>query len=290
MGVCACTMVSSSTRYLSPPYSSGTTFASSWRFSCFTRAILVHTHLHFQLLHIWSLSCALFLLLCPCWVTLHLTLCPSCSPTDHTWAIGVFAFMFATRKHTRSTKKLKTWEDPWTEENGKWFYALLGSLGKQGYDAMAQWPYIIGASLMYVPGYRSFPHIFEKLCEDNGWDIDDVLWSFSEPYQNQVFGWSLGTGWIQARECVRQAYNEICGFDEKEMYFIQFEPISTFACGNYGLQYRCFDITKGPRNAQYHGKIPYKELTACQPMEFRLKPDQMLSGNSIKGTFLGTYY
>merc|ERR1712060_447477 len=118
----------------------------------------------------------------------------------------------------------------WTEENGKWFYSLLGSLGKQGYDAMVQWPYIIGASLMYVPGYRPFPHIFEKLCEDNGWDIDDVLWSFSEPYQNQVFGWSLGTGWIQARECVRQAYNEICGFDEKEMYFIQFEPISTFAC------------------------------------------------------------
>ena len=30
----------------------------------------------------------------------------------------------------------------------------------------------------------------------------------------QVFGFSLGTGWIASRECVRKAYNEICGFDK----------------------------------------------------------------------------
>jgi len=201
-----------------------------------------------------------------------------------------FAFYVCHKKAADKHKRLKTWENPWTEENGKWFYGLLGSLGKQGHDAMEQWPYIIGSSLMYVPGYRSFISVMEKLCEDNDWDINDVLWSFSEPYQNQVFGWSLGTGWIAARECVRQAYNEICKFDEKEMYFIQFEPVSSFACGNYGVKYRCYDVTKGPREAQYHGKIPYSELSSGQPMEFHLKPEQMQSGNSINGTFLGTYY
>merc|ERR1712032_1680203 len=72
-----------------------------------------------------------------------------------------------------------------------------------------------------------------------------------------------GTGWIAARECVRQAYNEICKFDEKEMYFIQFEPVSSFACGNYGVKYRCYDVTKGPREAQYHGKIPYSEFSSA---------------------------
>jgi len=202
-----------------------------------------------------------------------------------------FAFYVCHKKAADKHKKLKSWENPWTEENGKWFYGLLGGIGKQGFEAMEQWNYILGASLMYVPGYRAFVPIMEKLCEDNGWDINDVLWSHSEPYQNQIFGWSLGTGWIAARECVRQAYNEICNFDEKEMYFIQFEPCSTFACGNYGVQYRCFDVTKGPTDAQYHGKVPYKELSEGQPMEFQLKPDQIqCGGNSIKGTFLGTYY
>merc|ERR1719238_1068254 len=189
-----------------------------------------------------------------------------------------FNFYVCHKSGLEKHKNLKTWENPWTEENGKWFYGKLGSIGKQGYDAMEQWPYIIGSSLMYVPGYRSFISIMEKLVEDNDWDINDVLWSFSEPYQNQVFGWSLGTGWIAARECVRQAYNEICKFDEKEMYFIQFEPVSSFACGNYGVKYRCYDVTKGPREAQYHGKIPYSELSSGQPMEFHLKPEQMQSG------------
>lgn len=32
--------------------------------------------------------------------------------------------------------------------------------------------------------------------------------------KHQVFGFSLGTGWISARECVREAYNAICGFEK----------------------------------------------------------------------------
>jgi len=203
-----------------------------------------------------------------------------------------FSWYVCHKKADDKHKRLKTWESPWTEDGGMWFYNLLGKdkLGKQGYDAMEQWPYYISALLMYVPSYRSFTPIFEKLLEDNGWDLDDVHFSFSEPYQNQVFGWSLGTGWIAARECVREAYNEICKFDEKEMYFVQFEPMSTFACGNYGVKYRCFDVTKGPSDAQYHGTIPFSDLSSCQPMDFHLKPEHIESGNSIKGTFLGTYY
>jgi len=132
----------------------------------------------------------------------------------------------------------------------------------------------------------------EKLVEDNGWDLDDVRFSHSEPYQNQVFGWSLGTGWLCARDCTVEAYQKICNFDDNQMYFVQFEPCSTFAfaSGGYGIKYRCFDVMKGPEQAQYHGWVPYSELSATQPMDFHLKPEQMQSGNSIKGKVLGTYY
>jgi len=203
-----------------------------------------------------------------------------------------FNFYVCHKSGLEKHKNLKTWENPWTEENGKWFYGMLGSIGKQGYDAMEQWPYIFGASLMYVPGYRAFPSIMEKLVEDNGWDLDDVLFSHSEPYQNQVFGWSLGTGWLCARDCTVEAYQKICNFDEKQMYFVQFEPCSTFAFASegYGVKYRCFDVMKGPEHAQYHGRVAYSELSATQPMEFYLKPEQMQEGNSVKGKVLGTYY
>lgn len=187
-------------------------------------------------------------------------------------------------------KKLKTVEDPFTETNGMWFYSWLGKLGEQSYNTMKEWPWMLSASILQVPGYRPFISIMEKLLEDNGWSQDDIMFSFSEPYQNQVFGWSLGTGWIAARECTREAYNAVCGFGPKEMYFIQFEPASPLPWGVWDVQYRCFDVTKGPREAQYHGKVKYAELSASQPADFHLKPEQMQSGNSIRGTFLSTYY
>merc|ERR1712226_969995 len=200
-----------------------------------------------------------------------------------------FSFYVCKKSALDKHKKLKTYEDPWTEENGKWFYGLLGKCGKQGYDTMNEWPYILAASLMYVPGYRSYISVMERLMAENGWDKDDFLFSHSEPYQNQVFGWSLCTGWIAARECVRQAYCDICEFEPGEMYFIQYEPESTMNACNAKIQYRCFDVTKGPKDAQIWGKVPYREMAADQPMQYYLPNEYMQKGNSIKGTFLGTY-
>merc|ERR1712084_128211 len=104
---------------------------------------------------------------------------------------------------------------------------------------------------------------------------------------------SLVGRWVLAglqRASVYDKHTTKSASSTRKMYFIQFEPVRSFACGNYGVKYRCYDVTKGPREAQYHGKIPYSELSSGQPMEFHLKPEQMQSGNSINGTFLGTYY
>jgi len=198
--------------------------------------------------------------------------------------------------------KLKTYASPFVGHDGKWFYSFFGALGKQGVDMMPYFDYLFHQYLLLVPAYRPLIPIIEKLLEDNGWHIDDIELSHSEPYQNQVFGWSLGTGWIAARECTREAYNDICGFEEKEMYMINFEPVSPLSglkfLGDkppfaWKMQYRCYDITKGPMDAQIHGAIPYQELEKTQPCTCYLdgNPEYMQSGGqSIKGTFLSTYY
>lgn len=201
-----------------------------------------------------------------------------------------FSFYVLHKKALHKHEKLTTYENPFTEHNAVWFYSLLGRFGKQSAESMKEWPYILASSILCVPAYRPFISLMEKLCEDNGWNIDDLQFSHSEPYQNQVFGWSLGTGWIATRDCTVEAFNHTCGFAEKEMYFIQFEPAKPFPCGVHKVQYRCFDVTKGPREAQYQGSIPYAELAASQPTDLVLTDAQMQPGNSINGTFLSTYY
>jgi len=213
-----------------------------------------------------------------------------------------FSWYVVKKSAMEKHKKLKTWANPVAGQDGAWFYGFFGALGKQGVDMMPYFDYLLTQYLMLVPGYRPLIPVIERLLQDNGWNIEDIELMHSEPYQNQVFGWSLGTGWIAARECVREAFNDICGFDEKEMYMINFEPVSSLsglsflgdkAPFGWKMQYRCYDITKGPMEAQIYGAIPYHELEKFPPAECYLDgdPEYMQSnGQSIKGTFLSTYY
>merc|ERR1712217_731237 len=119
-------------------------------------------------------------------------------------------------------------EDPFSSNNGIWFYETLGKigLGSPSMQTMQEWDFALTAVILAVPAYRPLVSIMEKLCEDNGWHIDDLHFTMSEPYQNQVFGWSLGTGWIAARECTREAFVEICDFAPGEFYHIHIEPVT----------------------------------------------------------------
>lgn len=190
-------------------------------------------------------------------------------------------------------QKLKTMEDPFTGNNLGWMYkTLFGKWGEASKSAIERWDWFLTASIIYVPAYRPLVSILEKLCEENKWDIDDVLFAHSEGYQNQVFGWSLGTGWIATRECTREAFNTICKFEKAEMYFVQFEPCKPLPYGeeHHVVQFRCFDVTEGPENAQIHGAVPYAQLAACQPAGLYLSEAQTQRGRSINGTFLSTYF
>lgn len=106
----------------------------------------------------------------------------------------------------------------------------------------------------------------------------------------EVFGFSLGTGWIASRECVRKAYNAICGFEKGEMYFVMFDPCKPLPWGkeHHVVKYRCFDVTEGPEKAQIYGEMPYAQLAAFQPAGLELQ--DFKRGNSINGTCLDTYY
>ena len=126
----------------------------------------------------------------------------------------------------------------------------------------------------------------ENLCEENGWDIDEVLFTHSESYQNPVFGFFLGTGWIFARECVRDAYNAICGFEKGEMYFVQFDPSKPLPWGkeHHLVKFRCFDVTEEPEKAQMYGEMPYAQLAASQPCALNFT--NFKRGKSIEGLSL----
>ncbi|CAE7821468.1 unnamed protein product [Symbiodinium sp. KB8] len=124
-------------------------------------------------------------------------------------------------------------------------------------------------------------------------------WASPFVASEQVFGWSLGTGWIATRECTREAFNTICkfekalpGYHKAEMYFVQFEPCKPLPYGeeHHVVQFRCFDVTEGPENAQIHGAVPYAQLAACQPAGLYLSEAQTQRGRSINGTFLSTYF
>lgn len=202
-----------------------------------------------------------------------------------------FGWYVVHKKGLAKHQKLKTTEDPFVAANGVWLYEWFAYFGlpvEQSIRSMRYWDYMVAGMMMVVPAYRPFVSMIEKLCEENGWDIDDVSFTHSESYQNQVFGFSLGTGWIASRECVRKAYNEICGFDKGEMYFVQFDPCKPLPWGkeHHVVKFRCFDVTEGPENAIY-GEMPYAQLAAVQPAALKV---DLKKGKSITGLFLDAYY
>eukprot|EP00438_Fugacium_kawagutii_P009224 Skav224569 [mRNA] locus=scaffold4295:222747:224780:- [translate_table: standard] len=203
-----------------------------------------------------------------------------------------FGWYVCHKKAIPKHDKLRTTENAFVGHNGVWLYEWFEWIGlpcEQSTRTMHHWDYWVAGMMMIIPAYRPFVSVMEKLCEENGWDINDVCFTHSESYQNQIFGFSLGTGWISARECVRMAYNEICGFEKGEMYFVQFDPCKPLPWGqeHHVVRFRCFDVTEGPEKAQFYGDVPYAQLAACQPTELQAK---LQKGNSINGIFLDTYY
>jgi len=67
----------------------------------------------------------------------------------------------------------------------EWF-AYFGLPVEQSIRSMRYWDYMVAGMMMVVPAYRPFVSMIEKLCEENGWDIDDVSFTHSESYQNQA--------------------------------------------------------------------------------------------------------
>lgn len=204
-----------------------------------------------------------------------------------------FGWYVVHNKGLSKHQKLKSTEDPFCGKNAVWMYSWFAYFGlpvQQSIRTFHYWDYMVAGMMMTVPAYRPFISIIEKLCQENGWDIDDVNFTHSESYQNQVFGFSLGTGWISTRECVRKAFNAICGFEKGEMYFVQFDPCKPLPWGkdHHLVKFRCFDVTEGPENAQIFGEMPYAQLAACQPADVQVK--DLKAGKSIQGIFLDTYF
>lgn len=272
-------------------------FASvfEWNYTCMILSYFLFCHNEFAFPSSTALQAFLLLVLIaipvlgqlyPCLVPFLLAY----RPYMGNWRFGWFVVhKSALSKH----QKLKTTEDPFAGKNGVWMYEWFEFFrlpSKQSIRTMQHWDYLVAGLMMTIPAYRPFVSVMEKLIEDNGWDTDDVLFTHTESYQNQVFGFSLGTGWISARECVREAYNAICGFEKGEMYFVQFDPVKPLPWGkeNHLVQFRCFDVTEGPEKAQIYGEIPYAQAAESQPAALHMK--DLNKGKSIHGTFLDTYY
>lgn len=148
--------------------------------------------------------------------------------------------------------------------------------------------YLMAASFMVVPQFRGMFSVLEKFFKDNNYSPDEFYIVNSFGVSNAVFGWDLAVGWLWYRECFRQGVLDICGFEEKECYVLQCEPVRNLP--PYNLQYRLMDMKKGPLDAEINVDIPYSALEGTHPMRVQLEPEQMQRGKSIRGTFLSTYY
>lgn len=186
-------------------------------------------------------------------------------------------------------RKLKTWASPLEVEQAQPYARFMRQQGWQGAAMMEQVNYFVLGLLLFAPSLRLTVPVVEALLKERNWDVDDITIGFSETWQNQVFGWSLGTGWLQTRECFREALVDCCGFNEGEMYLIQIEPASPL---NRKVFYRCMDVAKGPLDTTIHGAVPFSQLSDSKAFaDLKLTPEQMQhGGKSIRGTFLDTYY
>lgn len=202
------------------------------------------------------------------------------------WRMGwVVLHKDAVKKHA----KIKAWASPLETEQAGIYAKFMRPRGWQGAALLEQVNYFVLGVLLFAPSLRLVVPVVEELLKEKGWSVHDVVIGSSETWQNQVFGWSLGTGWLQARECFREALVDCCGFEEDEMYLLQVEPASPF---NMLVYYRCMDVAKGPYDTTLHGAVPFKQLVCDGSFaNLKLTPDQLKKGgSSIRGTFFSTYY
>ncbi|CAE8637382.1 unnamed protein product [Polarella glacialis] len=200
-----------------------------------------------------------------------------------------FCWFICKRSALGKHNKLVTYADPFWKHQLGWFYSLLGKWGAQGEHMAPAGDHMLLSYLLHVPNFRAVVPMFERFLEDRGWTDDDVVWTHSEGWQNQVFGWSLGTGYLSARECVREAMLDRCGFEEGEMFMLQVEPMSLLpflgseAPFAYKVRSRLFDVTKGPADAELHCSFPFAELAAHGPTEMPFSTAFKRGGASFKG-------
>jgi len=149
--------------------------------------------------------------------------------------------------------------------------------------------YGLAASFMVVPQFRGIFSVMEKFFEDSNSSPNDFDFIFSFFMENAIFGWGIGLGWMWNRECFREAVVEMCGLEPGDCYVLQMEPVSSLP--PHTLNYRLMDMAKGPLDAEVYVTMPYSELEGTHPLECIVKPERMSTRcNSIKGTFLSTYY
>ena len=88
-----------------------------------------------------------------------------------------FSWYIVHKKGLSKHEKLKCTEDPFVWKNGVWLYewfAFFGLPTQQSIKMMKYWDYMVAGMMVVVPAYRPLISMIEKLCEENGWDIDDV--------------------------------------------------------------------------------------------------------------------
>mmetsp|Transcript_160231 Transcript_160231/g.509996 ORF Transcript_160231/g.509996 Transcript_160231/m.509996 type:complete len:573 (+) Transcript_160231:56-1774(+) len=148
--------------------------------------------------------------------------------------------------------------------------------------------YSLLATFMEVPQIRGVPSMLEKFLEDEQASPDDFVFLNTIAVCNAMFGWDGAVGWTSMRECMRQGILDVCGFSPKEAYWLMIQPSSILP--PHIVKYQLVDVTKGPQDAEVFIEVAYQELEGTHPIEVYLDRSKMKRGNSIKGTFLSTYY
>merc|ERR1712039_335220 len=138
------------------------------------------------------------------------------------------------------------------------------------------------------PQFRGYFSIIEKLAKDTKFKESEFFLLSSFTLIDATMGWNLGGGWEFNRECFRKAFVEICGLDRGEVYLVMMEPAQNVP--PYKLAYRVMDMTKGPCHAEVFAEVPYEELVCTHPLEVNIAPEGIISGMSITGFFLDTYF
>ena len=145
---------------------------------------------------------------------------------------------------------------------------------------------LICAMTVLWPSYRGVLKVVDDLCKKKWIEPEKFTCCFNEALGNKVLGWVFGHGWLLWRPTFRASMQEICGFEKREAFFIQCEPMSTvpfldYYCtvneatfknhdarrwletkrngpARYLVTYRCIDIADG--ECLYEEAVDYASL------------------------------